>query len=55
VAEWDFYSFDNFLNGIVDKVYYGNNPSLDPADAGATWDYDIQLSLLKVNGECLIN
>ncbi|NCW59401.1 MAG: hypothetical protein EBW01_04800, partial [Proteobacteria bacterium] len=40
-GEWDFYTFDNFLNGIVDRVYYGNNPSLNPADAGATWDYDI--------------
>lgn len=40
-GEWDFYSFDNFLNGIVDRVYYGNNPSLNPADAGATWTYDI--------------
>lgn len=40
-GEWDFYSFDNFLNGIVDRVYYGNNPSLNPADAGATWEYDI--------------
>ena len=46
-GEWDFYTFDNFLNGIVDRVYYGNNPSLNPADAGATWEYDITTAFVQ--------
>jgi len=40
-GEWDFYTFQNFLDGIVNRVYYGNHPSLDPTNAGGTWDYDI--------------
>ena len=46
-GEWDFYSFQNFLDGIVDRVYYGNNPSLNPADAGATWEYDITTAFVQ--------
>tara|TARA_E500000081_G_scaffold64159_1_gene66474 strand:- start:717 stop:3878 length:3162 start_codon:yes stop_codon:yes gene_type:complete len=39
-GEWDFNSIDDFIAGNA-RVYYGNAPSLDPADAGADWSYDV--------------
>ena len=39
-GEWDFNSIADFIAGNA-RVYYGNAPSLDPADAGADWSYDV--------------
>ena len=39
-GEWDFNSIEDFIAGNA-RVYYGNANTLDPADAGATWTYDV--------------